>query len=525
MTVPYIFASATAPLPLSQLDSNFATAITLGSTSLTLGSTVTSVAGLTLTSATITGGTSTATQNLANVTGTLAVGNGGTGLTTLTAGYIPYGNGTSAFGSSANLYFDGTNLGIGTTSPSNSKLDIASGNINLSDTYILAWGGGTARPNIEGSKASNYLKFSTGAGVTHMTIDSSGNVGIGTTTTSGARLVLSGGSLPSVGGFNLGISSGLTTGRLGTYDTGSLSSISNATDAQSLEMSVGSSAGYYAGMSITGSNATLNSGTMRMFTAGAERMRIDSSGNVGIGTSSPANKLDVVVNGDAARFGNTKKLYISTDSAGYGLFSGASQLGTGLYANDTSNYMYFATNSSERMRIDSSGNLLVGTTSAGFSNSNSYFFNIGTSYGANGGVNHISGTASGVPYYAFAYNGSGIGSITQNGTTGVLYNLTSDYRLKDNPVPLTGASDFIMALQPKSWDWWDGSGKGVGFIAHEFMEVAKHSGNGEKDAVDAEGKPVYQSIQPSSSEVMANLVALVQEQQAIIEQLKAKVGI
>jgi hypothetical protein len=115
-----------------------------------------------------------------------------------------------------------------------------------------------------------------------------------------------------------------------------------------------------------------------------------------------------------------------------------------------------------------------------------------------------------------------LGTITQNGTTGVLYNLTSDYRLKNNPQTLTGAKDFVMALQPKKWQWWDGSGEGVGFIAHEFMEVAKYSGNGTKDAIDADGKPAYQSIQPSSSEVMANLVSLIQEQQAIIESLKAR---
>jgi hypothetical protein len=55
------------------------------------------------------------------------------------------------------------------------------------------------------------------------------------------------------------------------------------------------------------------------------------------------------------------------------------------------------------------------------------------------------------------------------------------------------------------------------------MEVAKYSGNGEKDAVDADGKPVYQSIQPSSSEVIANMVALMQEQQTTINALTARV--
>ena len=143
-----------------------------------------------------------------------------------------------------------------------------------------------------------------------------------------------------------------------------------------------------------------------------------------------------------------------------------------------------------------------------------------TNIGAYMDMWHPNGTSSGQPYIQFWYNGAtAIGSITQNGTTGVLYNLTSDYRLKNNQEALTGAKDFIMALKPKKWQWWDGSGEGVGFVAHEFMEVAKYSGHGEKDAVDEEGNPVYQSIQPSSSEVMANLVSLIQEQQALIQSL------
>jgi hypothetical protein len=175
---------------------------------------------------------------------------------------------------------------------------------------------------------------------------------------------------------------------------------------------------------------------------------------------------------------------------------------------------------STQMVLDASGNLLVGTTSSSVTNSNSV-----TVLPAYGQINyqHASGTSSGANYAYFAYNASGIGSITQNGTTGVLYNLTSDYRLKNDQQALTGAKDFIMALKPKKWQWWDGSGEGVGFIAHEFMEVAKYSGHGEKDAVDENGNIIPQSIQPSSSEVMANLVAFIQEQQALITTLTARI--
>ena len=181
----------------------------------------------------------------------------------------------------------------------------------------------------------------------------------------------------------------------------------------------------------------------------------------------------------------------------------------------------FTEGGTESMRINSTGKVLVGTTEADnptdgivlyFAAQNSQVI-----------IGHATGTPSGYIYTKFSYNASTIGSITQNGTTGVLYNLTSDYRLKNNPVALTGAKDFVMALQPKKWQWWDGSGEGVGFIAHEFMAVAKYSGNGTKDAVDADGRPIHQSIQPSSSEVMANIVALMQEQQATINALTARI--
>lgn len=254
-----------------------------------------------------------------------------------------------------------------------------------------------------------------------------------------------------------------------------------------------------------------------VWSVGGTQIYKDASGNVGIGTATPSGPLQV------SRASGVPWIDVTGGSYTTRLFTNSASTGlSGIFA-VTNNPLSFGVNNTEAARIDSSGNLLVGTAALASSTTGFVTNAINTGYGSIG-VCHSTAATSGTAFQNFYYNASLIGSITQNGTTGVLYNLTSDYRLKNDQQPLTGAKEFVMALQPKKWQWWDGSGEGVGFIAHEFMEVAKYSGHGEKDAVDEEGKIIAQSIQPSSSEVMANLVSLLQEQQAIIEALRADVA-
>ena len=260
---------------------------------------------------------------------------------------------------------------------------------------------------------------------------------------------------------------------------------------------------------------TASSGTAGNTISFTQAMTLDSGGNLGIGLTNPSSILHISSANPIFKLTNTSSndtpyLQAGVSGDGYMYVSGGSGRGVKLAYNA----------GTVGATLDASGNLLVGQTTTGLQAARSFSFQgvgDGSCY-----VSHSTVNASGDSYIQFGYNGTKIGSITQNGTTGVLYNLTSDYRLKNNQEALTGAKDFIMALKPKKWQWWDGSGEGVGFVAHEFMEVAKYSGHGEKDAVDADGKPAYQSIQPSSSEVMANLVSFIQEQQAIIESLKAR---
>ncbi|NBQ93737.1 MAG: tail fiber domain-containing protein [Micrococcales bacterium] len=169
------------------------------------------------------------------------------------------------------------------------------------------------------------------------------------------------------------------------------------------------------------------------------------------------------------------------------------------------------------MTLDASGNLLVGTTSL-LANASYFATSPGNAWSV---FAHANGTASGVEYVKFYYNNGQIGSITQNGTTAVAYNTSSDYRLKENIAPMTGALAKVAALKPCTYTWKVDGSDGEGFIAHELAEVVPQCVTGEKDAVDADGNPKYQGV--DTSFLVATLTAAIKEQQALIESLTSRV--
>lgn len=242
-----------------------------------------------------------------------------------------------------------------------------------------------------------------------------------------------------------------------------------------------------------------------------------TGGNVGIGTSSPSTYGQLACykasgSNFAAVVSGSNQLYIGYDS----IYSGG-----GASAIESNGALAFGTGSSltERMRIDSSGNLLVGQTSGGLVNNNSFYLGID----GNGlRISHVSGTASGGVYCNFGYNGSSIGSITQSGTTAVAYNTSSDYRLKENITPMTGALATVAQLKPVTYTWKADGSSGQGFIAHELQAVVPDCVTGEKDAVDADGNPVYQGI--DTSFLVATLTAAIQELKAELDTVKTELA-
>lgn len=235
---------------------------------------------------------------------------------------------------------------------------------------------------------------------------------------------------------------------------------------------------------------------------GSETMRIDSSGNVGIGTSSPGAKLQV----------NSEIRVVSGSNIGQWLVDG-----TDVYFGPTGAInLRFQTNGNTRALIDSSGNLLVGTTSAV---ARTVSESDGNTLAMLSLRNSDTGTASqGISL--FYRNGSLTGSIS-NTNTATAYNTSSDYRLKNTIAPMTGALAKVAQLKPVTYKWNTDGSDGQGFIAHELQEVAPYAVTGEKDGEQMQGVD-YGKLTPILTAALQEAIAKIETLEARIAVLEAK---
>ncbi|BCH22084.1 hypothetical protein [Mesorhizobium sp. L-8-3] len=121
---------------------------------------------------------------------------------------------------------------------------------------------------------------------------------------------------------------------------------------------------------------------------------------------------------------------------------------------------------------------------------------------------------------SYRRSGTQVGSVSVTSTT-TTYNTSSDYRLKPMREALTGYWDRLSLILPRRFQWSTGEWA-AGFVAHEFAEVYPASVTGEKDAVDSSGEPVYQSMQASTSEVIADIIAALQDINSRLNALETK---
>jgi hypothetical protein len=348
--------------------------------------------------------------------------------------------------------------------------------------------------------AADTIAFAEG-GAEIARFDSSGNLGLGVTP-----------SAWSTPAFNFGSSA-----------VGSLSVIGTTT-------SLGNNINYNSGYKYTTSAAAglyqisnnvhywfnAPSGTAGNAITFTQAMTLDASGNLGVGTTSPSYRLDVSgfdatarINSSVAGGNSALRFLNGTGNNAAILFGDTDDDDVGFiqYVH-SDNSLRVNVNASERARIDSSGNLLVGTASQISSGKAVISFG-GTFF--NGLVLSESANISSATFLAFNNGSTTIGSVSRvGGTSAVVYNTTSDYRLKTVTGSVTGQGARIDALKPIDYLWTEGGQQARGFLAHDFQTIYPNSVTGEKDAVDADGNPKYQSMQAATSEVIADLVAEIQ---------------
>jgi len=238
------------------------------------------------------------------------------------------------------------------------------------------------------------------------------------------------------------------------------------------------------------------------FIDGSERMRIDSSGRLGLGVtpeawSSVFKVLRVGTGSSIAGESGGTSTWFNTNAYYDGSWRRINTNTSAQIAHTSDGKQEFKVAASgsagsaiswnTAVTINNSGALLVGGSVEG-PGAQSGIALSGQETDSNIYIRHASGTGSGSRYMAFTYNTSQLGSITQHGTSQILFNTTSDERAKEHIVDAPSASDDIDAIQVRSFDWKaDGEHQKYGMIAQELQTVAPEAVSVPEDSEEMMG--------------------------------------
>jgi len=413
------------------------------------------------------------------------------------------------------------NVGIGTTNPSEllhlsstgpARLLIEADTDNVTETdnaqIILKQDGGAVVGNLgyktdtngieitnQYAAADGILTFGT-SNAERMRISYLGNVGMGTTnltTISSSSTTLS-----------LGATSATTSGGIAFQVSGGVVKAYNYVASNYLI------------------NQTVSGIGQIFYGAGSERMRIhNTTGNVGIGTTNPSQKLHVVGGGyfqnGSLSIGTTSNVLFNYISSLIMVAGSGQTIALGGGPGNVNNNVLIGNGN-----LSVSGNVGIGTTSptqklhvvGRVASTSGNGFQIINSYGSpwlsdfygsftTSSQLYVGGPYSGQACYASAFN------------------ITSDYRLKENEVPLTEASSRIKKLKPIRFNYISSENTVDGFLAHEVGEVIPEAVTGEKDAVREDGSDELQGL--DLSKIVPLLTAALQETITKIEQLEQRI--
>ena len=448
------------------------------------------------------------------------------------------------------------NVGIGTTSPTNGKLEVTHSSSTVPAGFFRNTSGSGNSPalTVQGGANNAAANFSVldYNGNTDFVVQGAGNVGIGTTVNSlfnavggSTKLAVTGSSASTdvLGNTDASIAiintdttanntAGLHFARADTDDNPNYAGASIVTQFHDTQVT-----GQYPKASMNFLTSTVANAAPSL------KMTIDSAGNVGIGTSSPSYLTELYGNGG----GDTVTLALTNAgshpvrlrlNSGHGNWS----VGNSITVSDALEFRDESA-SATRMMINSGGGVLINTTSAVGAGSPrlSMAFDGSTTWLAN--TNDTVGQ-SGARHFTFHSNGTEVGKITTT-TSATTYATSSDYRLKTDAQPMTGASDRVLALNPVNFEWISSGERVDGFLAHEAQAVVPECVTGTKDAMrdeeyevtaavlDADGMVVTEAVMGTrsvpdmqgidQSKLVPLLTAALQEALTEISALKARV--